>query len=192
MPMSWQEAVAVASFAWSVWLLAENRPLGWWIGLIGSVMYAWVFYEARLYGEILIQIFFIVTSLYGIWAWMHGGEEKREKPVERANKRQMVLAGAVGLTCWAGCYVALVKLQGAAPFWDALTTVVSFVAQVFMMLRYVESWPLWIFVDIIYVPLYASRGLYLTSALYAVFLWMAWRGLKNFQRAWEDRQRQNA
>jgi len=60
--------------------------------------------------------------------------------------------------------------------------VLSLVAHVYLMGRYVESWYVWIAVDVIYIPLFASRGLYLTSGLYAAFLGMAVVGLRNFQQ----------
>jgi nicotinamide mononucleotide transporter len=85
----------------------------------------------------------------------------------------------------------LSKLGGAAPFWDALTTVLSLTAQLYLMQRYLESWYIWILVDTIYVPLYASRGLYLTSGLYAVFFVMAAIGLYNFRNIYWQQQRLN-
>jgi nicotinamide mononucleotide transporter len=56
------------------------------------------------------------------------------------------------------------------------------------MLRDVESWYLWITVDIIYIPLYASQGLYLTTILHGYFLLMAIQGLQNFKRIYLEQQ----
>jgi nicotinamide mononucleotide transporter len=66
--------------------------------------------------------------------------------------------------------------------------VLSFTAQYYLVMRFVQSWHLWVAVDIIYVPLYASRGLYVTAVLYAILLILAFRGLKNFQRQYEANQ----
>ena len=67
-------------------------------------------------------------------------------------------------------YSYLVKIGDSAPFLDALTTVMSLVAQYMLTRKLIENWAIWIAADVIYIGLYASRGLYLTSALYAVFL----------------------
>ena len=77
------EAVAVVSYAWSTWLLAKNRPLGWWVGLVGVVAYVAVFYRVRLFAEVGIQAFYFVTSLQAIYVWLRGGAGKTERPVGR-------------------------------------------------------------------------------------------------------------
>lgn len=182
------EAIAAIASAWSVWLLAKNNPLGWWIGLIGVIAYAAVFYRVKLYGEVAIQIFYLITSLQAIYIWLRGGENNTEKPVGRISQRWLILTALLIAVGVFGLRSVLISLGGAAPFWDALTTVLSAIAQLYLMARYLESWYLWIVADIIYVPLYASRGLYLTSILYAIFLVMAIGGLRNFQHIYAEQK----
>jgi nicotinamide mononucleotide transporter len=178
------EAVSCVAYAWSVWLLAYNHPSGWFVGLIGVGGYAVVFYEAKLFGETYLQVFYFVTSLQAIWIWMRerDGDETRERPV-RGLPRVWWLPTAAVLVVGTLAMRQLLTHQGdAAPFWDALTTAISLVAHVLLMLRYTESWYLWVTVDLIYVPLYAWRELYVTSGLFAVLLVMAGGGLLTFLR----------
>ena len=182
------EAIAAIASAWSVWLLAKNNPLGWWIGLIGVIAYAAVFYQVKLYGEVALQSFYLITSLQAIYIWLRGGENSTEKPVCRMNQRWLILTAVLVTVGVFGLRTVLVSLGGAAPFWDALTTILSAIAQLYLMERYLESWYLWIVADTIYVPLYASRGLYLTSILYAIFWLMAIYGLQNFQRIYSEQK----
>jgi len=182
------EAIAAIASAWSVWLLAKNYPLGWWIGLIGVIAYAAVFYQVKLYGEVAIQFFYLITSLQAIYIWLRGGENSTEKPVCRIDQWWLILSAVLVTAGVFGLRTVLVSLGGAAPFWDALTTILSAIAQLYLMERYLESWYLWIVADTIYVPLYASRGLYLTSILYAVFWLMAIYGLQNFQRIYSEQK----
>jgi nicotinamide mononucleotide transporter len=182
------EAIAAIASAWSVWLLAKNNPLGWWIGLIGVIAYAAVFYQVKLYGEVAIQFFYLITSLQAIYIWLRGGENSTEKPVCRISQRWLILTAVLVAVGVFGLRTVLISLGGAAPFWDALTTILSAIAQLYLMERYLESWYLWIVADTIYVPLYASRGLYLTSILYAIFLLMAIHGLQNFQRIYSEQK----
>ncbi|MEG4119279.1 nicotinamide riboside transporter PnuC [Microcoleus sp. N9_B4] len=182
------EAIAAIASAWSVWLLAKNNPLGWWIGLIGVIAYAAVFYQVKLYGEVALQSFYLITSLQAIYIWLRGGENSREKPVCRMDQRWLILTAVLVTVGVFGLRTVLVYLGGAAPFWDALTTILSAIAQLYLMERYLESWYLWIVADTIYVPLYASRGLYLTSILYAIFWLMAIYGLQNFQRIYSEQK----
>lgn len=182
------ETAAVVTYAWSVWLLAKNNPFGWWIGLIGTALYGIVFYQAKLYAEVGLQVFYFITSLQAIYIWLRGGQNHTEKPVGHISRKGLSLTIILAIASVFALRSLLIAIRGAAPFWDALTTVMSLVAHLYLMGRLVESWYLWITVDVIYVPLYASRQLYLTSILYAVFGLMAIGGLRNFQRI--DREQQ--
>jgi nicotinamide mononucleotide transporter PnuC len=88
------------------------------------------------------------------------------------------IAAATGFLWW-----LLGKLGGAAKFWDALTTSISLSAQWLQSRKKLECWHLWILADVIYVPLYISRGLNLTALLYGVFLCMAVMGLLAWQKS---------
>jgi nicotinamide mononucleotide transporter len=182
------EAIAAIASAWSGWLLAKNNPLGWWIGLIGIIAYAAVFYQVKLYGEVAIQFFYLITSLQAIYIWLRGGENSTEKPVGRINQRWLILTPVLVTVGVFGLRTVLVALGGAVPFWDALTTILSATAQLYLMKRYLENWYWWIVANTIYVPFYASRGLYLTSILYAIFWLMSIYGLQNFQRIYSEQK----
>lgn len=180
------EAVAVVASAWSVWLLARNLAAGWWVGLVGVSAYAVVFVEQRLFAEVGLQAVYFVTSLQALWIWLCGGERRTERPVARLPRAWRVPT-LVALALSTAALVALLTwARGAAPLLDALVTTLSLAAQVYLMLRYVESWHLWVLVDVISVPLYAWRGLYLSSALYVVFGVMAYQGLRTFERAAQE------
>lgn len=189
-PLSFLEALALIFSAWSFWLLSQNQVLGWWLGLIGVIAYAVVFYQSKLYGNIVIQVFYLITSIQSIWSWWQGGNNQTEKPVTNISSSWLnisLISGILGIILLRSL---LIYIHGAAPFWDSITTVGSIIAQLFLMKRYVQSWYFWIAVDTIHVPLYASRGLYFTSFLYAIFWLMAFKGLTNFQRL-EREQQQN-
>jgi nicotinamide mononucleotide transporter len=176
------EGFAVVTGAVCVWMLARNQPMGWVVGLASVAAFAVVFYQARLFAEVGIQAFYFVTSLQAINIWLRGGRDRSPRPVGNVSARTAALTAVVVLIATLLTYWLLVTIRGAAPFWDALTTVVSLAAHIYLMWRLVESWILWIVVDVIYIPLYASRGLLLTSALYALFLALAVKGLLTFRK----------
>jgi len=181
------EVMAVVTGAWSVWLLAQNRALGWWIALVSIAAFGVVFYRVRLFAEVGIQIFYFFTSMQAIWIWMRGGAQGQERRVTRLPRRILLWTLPVFLVSLVLLRWVLIEINGAAPFWDALSTVMSLTAHIYLMLRFVESWWIWIAVDLIYVPLYASRGLPLTSMLYVGFLLISISGLRRFRRlAGED------
>ncbi|MGN6644381.1 MAG: nicotinamide riboside transporter PnuC, partial [Verrucomicrobiota bacterium] len=91
------------------------------------------------------------------------------------------LSGTIPLCTW-GVHEILVKVNGAAPFWDALTTVLSLAAQYLLCRKRFENWWFWIAADVIYIPLYFSRDLPLTGVLYAAFLSMCLIGVREWSR----------
>jgi nicotinamide mononucleotide transporter len=179
--LSLLEVVSFIAYGWSTWLLAKNRSLGWWIGLIGVVGYMIVFYRVQLFAETGIQTFYLITSLQAIYIWVRGGQDNTEKPVTHVPQKllyatvPLAIIGVFVIQQW------LIYVHGAFPLVDALTTVMSLVAHLYLMQRYVESWYIWIAVDVIYLPLYASRELFLTSILYVALLLMSIQGLITFR-----------
>jgi nicotinamide mononucleotide transporter len=179
------EVFSVVTGLWSVWFLSRNHPFGWWIGMASVTGFAIVFFDVRLYAEVGIQIFYFITSLQAIYIWLRGGPDKAPRPVSSAPPTLLVATVPAVAIATILLRLLLLELNGAAPGWDAITTVLSLTAHLYLMWRFVESWWLWITVDVIYIPLYASRGLELTAALYAAFLVMSILGLMRFRRELE-------
>ena len=160
----------------SVW----NYPFG----LAMVSLYFFVFFEARLYSDALLQIFFFVVQLYGWRNWLQARTAAGEVPVTFLSPRSR-LAWAVG-TAAASLLWGLGMARftdAAAPMIDAAIAGASIAAQVLMAQRRLENWVLWILVDIVAIGLFWSRGLHATSALYALFLLLATAGLVSWARA---------
>ena len=178
---SWLEVLATATGAHCVWLLARNHVSGWWIGIISVAAFAVVFASARLYGEVGLQVFYIGTSLQAVWLWLRGGAARSPRrvtnvPANVITRSTLLLVGGVAILWW-----VLSRVGGAAPFWDALTVGLSVTAHLWLVWRYVQAWMIWIAVDLIFVPLYLTRGLTLTAGLYIGFLIMSINGLRRFR-----------
>jgi nicotinamide mononucleotide transporter PnuC len=88
-----------------------------------------VFYQVKLYGEVAIQFFYLITSLQAIYIWLRGAENSTEKPVCRMDKRWLILTAVLVTVDVFGLRTVLVSLGGAVAFWDALTTILSAIAQ---------------------------------------------------------------
>ncbi|WP_370323807.1 nicotinamide riboside transporter PnuC [Euzebya sp.] len=183
LPLDWSatEVLAVVTGAWSVALLARNHPLGWWVGLVSVTAFAVVFWRVRLFAEVGIQVVYLVTSVQALWVWARTGPGEGERPVATVPRRVVALTVPAVVVGVVALRALLVELNGAAPFWDALTTVGSLTAHLWLVGRWTQAWWIWIAVDVIYVPLYASRGLTLTSGLYVVFLILSISGLLRFR-----------
>jgi len=160
----------------SIW----NYPFA----LVMVALYARIFYDAKLYSDALLQFFFFAVNLYGWWAWSRAARSSGAIRVERlgAGARLGWAAGtAIAIALWA----SLVQrhTDAALPWWDASVAIISVAAQIMQSRRLIESWVLWIGVDLLAIGLYAAKGLWLTAVLYLVFLVLAVCGLVDWRRA---------
>jgi nicotinamide mononucleotide transporter len=177
------EIVAAVLGVINVLLVVRRSTWNYPFGIVMVALYFFVFWDSKLYSDALLQIFFLVIQLYGWWAWVHArhvdhGVAVRWMP---ANQRLRWLAGtAVAVALWGSGMARFT--DAAAPFVDATTAGLSITAQCLQSLRRVESWALWIAVDVIAIGLFAWRELYVTSALYALFLVLAVIGLLEWRR----------
>jgi nicotinamide mononucleotide transporter len=153
----------------SVLLAGRNNVHTWWTGIIGCFLFGWVFFLVRLYADVTLQLFFIVTSLVGWWQW-RTGRPGGELPVSRIRWPLLLGWGMTGLLTTAGYGWLLHHFTDAyAPFVDSAILAFSIVGQLLLMQRRYESWWCWLLVNSLSVPLYLARGLLLTALLYALF-----------------------
>ena len=172
------------SFILSVMTVVLNiRQIHWaWLfSILSSGLYASVFFEARLYGDMGLQWVFIIVSVWGWFLWWRGIDGSSQLPVSALASRERVLA----LIAWVLGFIALAWFlkkftDTDVPVADGFLTAGSLLGQVLLSRKKIENWLIWIIVDVLYVGLYLYKNLMLTAALYAVFVIMAIMGL----RAW--------
>lgn len=181
------EAAGGVAYAWSVGLLAANKPAGWWVGLLGCALYAELFRRSGLVLEAWLMVFYFVTSLQAIVVWLRGGAKQTERPVARLPVAWLAVTLPAAVATFFGLRALSVQLGGVLPEADALVTTLSLVAHVWLMFRFVEAWPVWLLVDTLAVPLYASRGLWVSAVLYAAFWGLATNGWRTFRRELEEK-----
>jgi nicotinamide mononucleotide transporter len=163
------EVAANGTNAGSILLATANSRLTWPVGIVGCTLFLWLFALNQLYADALLQVFFIATSVIGWRAWQ-GNSTRAALPVQRTPAASLVpyvlLAALVG-----ACYAAMLQAytDAYAPWADSAVLVSSVLAQLLLMHRRLEAWPCWLLVNSIAVPLFWSRGLHMTSVLYACF-----------------------
>jgi len=167
--MSTLEIAANAFAAASVLLAGMNRIHNWWVGIVACLLFAWLFFQARLYADVTLQAFFLATNLVGWWTWA-GGRRAPERPVRRTPAPWLAAMLVAGAAVAAGYGWLLHRYTNAyAPFVDSTVLAFSVLAQLLLMRRGYETWWFWLLVNTISIPLYLSRGLTLTAVLYAAF-----------------------
>lgn len=171
MRMTGIEIAANLAATVSILLASRNSVHTWWTGIVGCALFALLFFGVKLYADVTLQIVFIATSLVG-WRFWARGSNGTAPPIRRAPP---ALIGAMAFTSVAvtAAYGALLHgfTDAYAPFVDSAVLVLSLIAQLLLMQRMIETWAVWLLVNTIAVPLYLSRGLDLTAALYG-FYWL--------------------
>ena len=167
----------------SVYAARRNSAHTWWTGLVGVSLYGVMFWGVKLYADVVLQVFFFGTCLAGWWQWQRGGEGGTELPVTALTARQRVGAGlaVLGAALFFGTVFGRFT-DAALPYADSYILGGSVVAQLLMMRRKRDHWPVWITVDVVAVAVYAAKGLYLTSAVYAVLLALCVQGMAEWRR----------
>ena len=167
----------------SVYLARRNSVHTWWTGMVGVSLYAVMFFGAKLYADVVLQAFFVGTCVVGWWQWRHGGAGGAELPISTLGTRQRVATGAAVLLAAVFFGTLFGRFTDAAlPYADSYILGGSVVAQLLMMRRMLDHWPIWITVDVVAVAVYAVKGLFLTSAVYAVLLVLCVQGIAEWRR----------
>lgn len=182
-PLDFTEACGFVTGAACVWLVTRGNIWNWPIGLANNLFFAVLFWRARLFADMGLQGVYLVLGVWGWWYWLRGGDDHTKLKVTRAPGWEWVgIVLFVGLGTW-GMREILILVNGAAPLWDSLTTVLCLAAQYLLGRKRLENWWLWIAADLIYVPLYFHRDLPLTALLYAGFIVLCITGLSRWGKS---------
>ena len=182
--MTGVEAIATVLGITSVFLLVRQNIWCWRPGIVMVTLYVFIFYDAKLYSDMGLQVYYIFMQVYGWVHWVRGGAANGQLPVTQLGGRGrtawlvVCAAGTAALGFLMDAYT-----DAALAYWDACTTVMSLVAQFLQARKLVECWVLWIAVDVLAVGIYLVKGLYITTGLYAVFLGLAGWGLIEWRRS---------
>ena len=182
--ISWLEIAAFVTALAGVALTALERSTGWLLSVVSSALYAWLFFEARLYGDSALQLYFIAISVWGWQLWRRGtGPSQTAPAIHRLDTRTRWRLIVVLLAAWLAVGLLLSRFTDTdVPWFDAAPTVGSIVAQALLARKALEAWHLWIVVNAIAVALFAWKSLWLTAILYTLLLALAVAGLLRWRR----------
>lgn len=196
-PMSYLEFFGTLFNVACVWLVVKNKIATWPVGIVGIVLYIFLFYQIQLYSDLFEQIYFLVMSFYGWYIWSNAKAKKEDE-----KKHDLAITGLA----WKerGVYVVAIVLGTALlsfvtsnlHIWlpqyfpeaasfvvlDAFTTVLSFAATILMARKKFECWYLWIIVDVIALYLYYVKDVKFIALEYVLFLVMAIMGLIEWRK----------
>ncbi len=176
---------------------AKERVLSWPFGIINAVFFFILFYQARLYPDMFLQIYYLVTSVYGWWRWTHPRDDSEADYKDDLKVSDMgcsrllaTLISTAAVSVLAGSAAARVHLwlpaifpaPASFPYADSFVAIMSVVAQVLLSIKKREAWIFWITVDAVAAVIYMMKGIYLVSGEYIIFGIIASAGLWNWNR----------
>jgi len=160
-----------------VWLSIRQSLHTWTAGIITSLLYCWVFFEAKFYAGMGLQGYYLIISIYGLWSWRRGGENSSEGETLHVSCTKVnlwVKLFILNLFLTLLMYYLLSRYTDSPiPFGDAFTTSLSIIATWMLARKKIEQWLIWIFIDLISSGLYLYMGLYPTVFLFMVYTVMA-------------------
>jgi nicotinamide mononucleotide transporter len=174
-----------------VWLSARNVIWNWPVGIINIILAGIFYYQIQLYPDMLLQIFFFVTSLVGWWRWAHPKAEEADKnkalkvSYMRWNQILFVLVAGIIGTIFMGNAATrlhewlpqLFSLPSAYPYVDSFILVMSIITTFYVIQKKIECWIIWIVVDLTAAYIYFIKEAYFFSFEYLIFTILAAYGL---------------
>jgi nicotinamide mononucleotide transporter len=182
--LQWWELLAVALAVTYLMLAIRQNIWCWAAAAASTLIYLFIMYEARLYMESVLQIFYLGMAAYGWYEWRHGGANHGELEVSTWPwKRHMAAITVVFILVFASGELLTRFSDAALPFADAFTTWAAVVATYMVARKILENWIYWFVIDAVSVYLYLSRELYFTAALFVAYLVMIVFGYRSWRRS---------
>lgn len=198
--MSYIEAIGTLFGLTNIWLAAKEKYLNFYFGLVNVVLFGLIFYQIQLYANLLLQIFFFIMNLYGLYSWRNLSNQDNLK-IHWLGRKLIILIGLISITAIIGLSIYInqifVILTNIAtqilnlfdksihlpnleldqhPIIDSTILVLSIVAMILMTRKAVENWLIWCLINLLSIWLYATQNVYLMSIEYVILLLIAIKG----------------
>ena len=171
-----------------LWLEYHASIYLWVASVVMPIVYTFIFFDAGLYADMGIQIYYVLASIYGFICWKWTITRKNNKNTEEKLKithapRRLITPISVifiALTIVIA-YILIAFTDSNVPWWDSFTTSLSIVAMWMMARKYIEQWWAWLVVDVVSAGIYLYKELYFTAGLYALYAVIAYFGYKKWK-----------
>ena len=183
---NWVEILGTVFGIAYVFLSIKQNILTWFLGLLTSVLYIYVFLVTKFYADMALQVYYVWVSIYGWYLWSRGKQTNHGRevlPVVSLKRKLMFMLTIISLMLWVGIYFILKDFTDSpVPVGDAFTTALSIVATWMLARKIIEHWLIWVVVDFISLLLYIYKGLYPTSLMFVVYTGAAIWGYYEWRR----------
>ena len=177
------EFLAVVFGILSVWYARKEDILVFPTGMISVVLYIYICIGAKLYADMGINAFYFITSAYGWYTWTHQDGKTEQREISRTTKQEKIVIAFGLLSFYFSLHYILTHFTDSnVPVIDSITTSIFLIGMWLMARKKIENWSFWIIGDLISIPLYAYKGLVLTSIQFSLFLVLAIMGYTEWRK----------
>ena len=183
------EAIAFVFGIASVWYAKNENILVYPTGLVATIITVYLLYKAEYFGDMMMNFYYSVMSIFGWWNWSRKKNDKVIVPISRTTLKEKIIGVALVVLTMIVTYIVYryfgneIKTEN---YIDIFTSGIFFTAMWYMATKKLENWTLWIFADIITIPLYAYRGLGILSLQYLIFTILAIQGYLAWKKSFNN------
>lgn len=154
-----------------VLLARKNNIHNYLFGIVSIILSMWVLYHSKLYADILLNLYYLVMSIYG-WFYWKFGNKKKNAPISYSNRTDFFKTIAIVITCFTlMVYWLKYHTNSDVPYWDASVSAFAWAGMWLMAKRRMENWIFLNISNIISIPLLIYKELYIYAGL-TVFLFI--------------------
>ncbi len=184
------EILAVGFGIASVWYAKKEHLLVYPTGIISTALYVYICYNFTLYGDLIINIYYTLMSIYGWYMWTRVVNNHHIEITRTSKKDKLKALGIFSFTAVfvIAVYIYFDRFDRLTDYFDTFTTGIFFAAMWLMANKKIEHWILWIGGNIISVPLYFIKGLGFSGIQFTIFLILAYLGYKSWKKSLDNPQ----
>lgn len=185
------EFIAVIFGFLSVWFAKGNNILVYPTGILSTSIFVYLLIISELYGDATINGYYFIMSFYGWYFWTRKKSGEIINQIGSTSLTEKITSFflfVLGIIVIFSIYYSFDKWTTISAYIDTLTTGIFFVAMWLMSRRKIEHWTFWIIGDLLSVPLYIYKGLFLTAIQYFVFTIIAIMGYREWKKIIQKNQ----
>jgi nicotinamide mononucleotide transporter len=185
------EVIAIIFGLISVWCAKKNNVLVFPTGIVNTAVYVYLFWKWSLLGDMMINFYYVVMSIYGWYHWTRKINNVVEFPISRMTRDEKKMASFIfvlTILFVIGVYTFFDKFTHWTSYVDTLVTGIFFVGMWLMAKRKIENWVLWILGDVISIPMYFAKGYSFTSIQYLIFTIIAIFGYLEWKKTLQQKK----
>lgn len=187
--LPWLEIIGTAFGLTQVLLARKNIVHNYLFGIVSILIGMWVYYQSKLYGDILLSAYYFIMSIYG-WTYWKFGKQQQESKITYSTKKELLTAVLISVVAFCGiAYWLYFHTDTDVPLWDALLSAFAWAGMWLMAKRKMENWIFLNISNFIAIPILYYKGLYvymgLTIVLFIIAIsgYIKWRNIIENDRA---------